>query len=212
MERMSISCRLPLLEDIVANLVAPPYTLSAFREFVDHNHCSEVLDFILDVRKYKSTYHTMTADMAYNVSASIINCYVRSNAPKEINLACHTRDELLQSADQGKVDPKDLEVAYSQALDLLKDNVYIPFVAMMRRSGSASYTACELPISPALTPKSVSSQSSASLSEYTTHRSTHDGVPEKVTAVTVCSEVGPCSAASKKPIWKSTFKWLKPGR
>ena len=46
----------PKLDEILNDTAPVPYTLGTFIAFLAQNHCLEVLEFILEAKRYRKTY------------------------------------------------------------------------------------------------------------------------------------------------------------
>ena len=49
----------PTLDEVLNNTTPPPYTLSAFIQYLSQNHCLETLEFILEAKHYCESYKSL---------------------------------------------------------------------------------------------------------------------------------------------------------
>jgi hypothetical protein len=47
---------LPRFDDVLKDMAPYPYTLDIFKSYLTRNHCSEFLEFIMDLREYSEKY------------------------------------------------------------------------------------------------------------------------------------------------------------
>lgn len=200
------SFKLPTLDDILADRAPEPYTLEGLKDFMARNHCLEVLEFVLDVALYRQWYYVWdTATSASRCTATlrhqwdhILSTYIRTNASKELNVPCNVRDDLLHAwrdAARQPVPPEHLDGAVDVAKDLMKENVYLPFIATVKtekqRTHSVAHNHSESALPTALAKhKRASICGPATAKSAPTNDTTHEPSP------------------AKPKIWKK-FKWLK---
>jgi hypothetical protein len=203
------SFKLPTLDDILCDQAPEPYTLERLKDFMVKNHCLEVLEFVLDVALYRQWYCGWDSSIATSACRStatlrrqwdhIMGTYIRTNAPKELNVPCNVRDDLLhawQDARPGSsqpVHPSYLDCAVDVAKDLMKENVYLPFIATVKTEKQRTHSVGHNHSDTAL-PTTFAKHKRASISGPTTK-----SVPTNDTHETT---------TTKPKIWKK-FKWLK---
>ncbi|KAJ6041511.1 regulator of G protein signaling domain protein [Penicillium canescens] len=104
------------LDEVLNNTAPPPYTLSAFREFLSQNHCLENLEFILEAKRYREGYKSLVESAeksieTTNSTASInlsklyqllLEAYILPGAAREVNLSVNVRDTLLRHKNMSK--------------------------------------------------------------------------------------------------------------
>jgi hypothetical protein len=102
---------LPRFDDVLKDMAPYPYTLDIFKSYLTRNHCSEFLEFIMDLReyseKYKSAYgqdgpHYTQCDEAKHLVVlwrGLVSDYISPGASRELNLSHEEREELLQYMD-----------------------------------------------------------------------------------------------------------------
>ncbi|KAJ6084680.1 hypothetical protein N7499_004309 [Penicillium canescens] len=98
------------LDEVLNNTAPPPYTLSAFIEYLSQNHCLETLEFILEAKRYREGYKSLVESAeksieTINSSASsnlsklyqlLLATYILPGAAREVNLSVNVRDALLR--------------------------------------------------------------------------------------------------------------------
>lgn len=130
----------PKLEEILDDAAPSPYTLSAFMDFLSHNHCSETVEFILAVRRYRNSY-TLLQQSFWNTASrnakrediivqwqQLMTTYITPSAPREINISPAVRAELLGSTNHELPPSPDLlEAAVQNMHQLINDSVLAAF-------------------------------------------------------------------------------------
>lgn len=136
--------RRPNLSEIIANTAPPPYTLGAFTVFLSQNHCLENLEFIMDVDRYGKYWskamkrlngkplesNTYESDKLYSQWTMLIDAYVRTEGPRELNLPSDVRHALLNlhAASSTPPMPQVLYEAKEKIYALLEDSVLVSFL------------------------------------------------------------------------------------
>lgn len=117
----------PSLDDILQNRSAQPYSLSSFIGFLAHNHCLETLEFTLDVAKYADHFQSAdTSPESLNIMwRSIIDTYIRTDSPKELNLPAEVKASLTLAT---KPSPVLFHAAVDMVKDMMKENAYLSFI------------------------------------------------------------------------------------
>ncbi|KAE8350322.1 RGS domain-containing protein [Aspergillus coremiiformis] len=130
----------PKLDEILNDTAPIPYTLGTFIAFLAQNHCLEVLEFILEAKRYRKTYEWLEdpnkicseeqAQQERRVWDRIIHTYIRSGASREINVPTETREELLGYTEthDSIPPPSLLDDAVHQMHELLRESILIPFL------------------------------------------------------------------------------------
>lgn len=132
----------PKLDEILNDTAPVPYTLGTFIAFLAQNHCLEVLEFILEAKRYRKTYDWLQdhgkacgEDGAHEerlrtVWDRIIDTYIESGAPREINVPNETREELLEytKTNDSIPPPSLLDNAVQHMHELLRESILIPFL------------------------------------------------------------------------------------
>lgn len=135
----------PKLDDILDDKAPYPYTLGALIAFLSKSHCLEILEFILEVRRYRHSFRQVedrnNRRTLHRQWHRILQSYIVSGAPREINISDNIRDDLLAtvsksesaststSAEEGH--PPDsalLDPALREMRDLLHDSILLPFI------------------------------------------------------------------------------------
>ncbi|PKX95696.1 regulator of G-protein signaling domain-containing protein [Aspergillus novofumigatus IBT 16806] len=91
----------PTLDEVLANTAPAPYTLSAFMAYLSQNHCLETLEFTLEAKRYRETYHSLTHQLRESPIVTdcpesqhlrmlwqrLLSAYILPGAPREINVS-----------------------------------------------------------------------------------------------------------------------------
>lgn len=133
----------PTLDEVLNNIAPPPYTLSAFMNYLSQNHCLETLEFILESKRYYESYRSLVEPakesiVTTNCSASIdlsllyqllLTTYILPGAAREINLPAKVRDGLLQNKTTSTPpSPEILDPAVRSIRDLMEDSIFVSFL------------------------------------------------------------------------------------
>ncbi|KAJ5084379.1 hypothetical protein NUU61_008958 [Penicillium alfredii] len=133
----------PTLDEVLANVAPPPYTLSAFMAYLSQNHCLETLEFTLEAKRYRETYDSLVTQsgepaLAFDSPHSqhlrmlwqrLLTAYIFPGAPREINLASEVRDALLRHAHVTTPPaPQTLDSAVKRIHDLMEESIFLPFL------------------------------------------------------------------------------------
>lgn len=137
----------PSLEEILSNTAPAPWTLAAFMAFLHQNHCSETLEFIMEAKRYSSAYlgqldsqdgqsvdsHLKSSPLhgnehLWSIWVKLMNSFIVSDAPRELNLPARVRDRLLGLPTQDPPHPSELDSAVSIIYELMNDSVLGPFL------------------------------------------------------------------------------------
>ncbi|KAJ5385261.1 Regulator of G protein signaling superfamily [Penicillium concentricum] len=100
----------PTLDEVLANIAPPPYTLSAFMAYLSQNHCLETLEFTMEANRYRDSYYALAERLGHAAMESecpetqhlrmlwkrLLAAYIFPGSPREINLSSEVRDALLQ--------------------------------------------------------------------------------------------------------------------
>ncbi|KAJ5184662.1 Regulator of G protein signaling superfamily [Penicillium cf. griseofulvum] len=103
----------PTLDEVLANIAPPPYTLSAFMAYLSQNHCLETLEFTMEANRYRDSYYALAERLGHDTMESdcpetqhlrmlwkrLLTAYIFPGSPREINLSSEVRDALLQYKD-----------------------------------------------------------------------------------------------------------------
>lgn len=139
----------PKLEEILEDAAPLPYTLSAFMDFLCRKHCLEILEFILEVRRYRKAHSLLqhgfgdsTTNNAWNTQMMmqwqhLMATYIVPSAPCEINVPPKVREELLEFANNSSPPPPDvLEAPIQNMHALINDSILMPFLKDCSRKPS----------------------------------------------------------------------------
>jgi hypothetical protein len=143
----------PSLQDVLANTAPPPWTLTAFMQYLSQNHCLENLEFYMDVKRYKEAYDQTAANMAGMPMSGesdeceqlrqqwqrLLDAYLVPGAPREVNLPSHERDDLLTQENAVSAPlPDTLDAAEKRIYELMEESIFFSFVSSVSTT-SQSY-------------------------------------------------------------------------
>ncbi|KAL8744827.1 MAG: hypothetical protein Q9190_002972 [Brigantiaea leucoxantha] len=133
----------PTLAEVLANHSPPPWTLSAFTQYLSQNHCLENLEFTMDAERYRDRYDvvvTQTAGMPPSTESKeysyirmlwkrLIDAYIMPDGPREINLPSDVRDTLLSLHNNSRPpSPDELDSAVKIIYNLMEESVLVSFL------------------------------------------------------------------------------------
>jgi hypothetical protein len=133
----------PTLDEVLNNTAPPPYTLSAFIEYLSQNHCLETLEFILEAKRYRESYKSLVESAGESIettnsSASInlrtlyqllLTTYILPGATREVNLSVNIRDALLRHKNMPTPPlPETLDPAVKSIHNLMEDSILVSFL------------------------------------------------------------------------------------
>ncbi|KAJ5544016.1 hypothetical protein N7494_005295 [Penicillium frequentans] len=150
------------LDEVLNNTAPPPYTLSAFMEYLSQNHCLETLEFILEAKRYREGYKSLVESAeksieTINSSASInlsklyqllLATYILPGAAREVNLSVNVRDALLRHKNMSTPPlPETLDPAVKSIHDLMEDSIFVSFLnnpsmEATNQNNISSYLSC----------------------------------------------------------------------
>lgn len=138
------SRKYPSLDDILTNDAPFPYSFDAFVNFLSQNHCMETVEFTMDAAKYTTSYFAgVSKDKLVLMWNRLVDTYIRSDGPKELNLTCDVKARfklLAKEAMSGEPpEPANLARPVEMVKEIMKENAYMQFIASTRgldRSGS----------------------------------------------------------------------------
>jgi hypothetical protein len=129
----------PTLADVLSNVAPPPYTLSAFMAYLSQNHCLETLEFTMDANRYRKHYTNVEnktpvdpKERAFvrQLWQKLLNAYIVPNGPREVNLPCTIRDQILSIPNHLQPPPPEaLDPAVNIIHDLMQESVLVPFLS-----------------------------------------------------------------------------------
>ncbi|CZR59582.1 related to a-agglutinin core protein AGA1 [Phialocephala subalpina] len=135
--------RRPTLQEVLANVAPPPWTLTAFMAYLSQNHCLETLEFTMDAQRYTKHYqelvsrdphtplspNTPECDYVRMLWQKLLDAYIAPNGPREVNLPSDVRDHLLSLPfTYSPPDPAELEPAVKIIYELMDESVLVPFL------------------------------------------------------------------------------------
>lgn len=128
----------PKLDDLLDDKAPYPYTLSALIAFLSKSHCLEILEFVLEARRYRGSFQRVgdhnsrrTLHLQWQ---RILQMYIVSGAQREINISDDIRDDLVATElkktkqEDYPPDPALLDTALQEMRDLLHDSLLLPFL------------------------------------------------------------------------------------
>lgn len=101
----------PQLDDLLKDVAPYPYTLKMFKGYLARNHCTEFLDFIMDLAEYSKMYESAYGKKEPPISQSeeskhlislwlgLVSVYINPGSSSELNLSGKEREQLLQYKD-----------------------------------------------------------------------------------------------------------------
>jgi Regulator of G protein signaling domain len=131
--------RRPTLAEVLSNTAPPPWTLSAFMQYLSQNHCLETLEFTMDATRYRTHFQSMSTPGSPQSSENceyvkmlwqrLLDAYIAPNGPREVNLPCAVRDQLLSLPNiYTPPAPESLEPAVHIIYELMDESVLVPFL------------------------------------------------------------------------------------
>ena len=132
-------CNPPTLSEILSNTSSPPWTLSAFMAYLSQNHCLETLEFTMEADRYRIEYDHVYQEQDQRVAEEdeymcslwikLMEAYIVPCAPREVNLPCPVRDQLLgHPCSSVPPHPTQLDEAVRIVYELMNDSVLVPFL------------------------------------------------------------------------------------
>lgn len=133
----------PTLDDVLANVAPPPYTLTAFMAYLSQNHCLETLEFTMDAKRYRESYQAVSRQLREspvvtdcpqtqhlrNLFQRLLTAYIVPAAPREINVTSEVRDNLLShSHPKMPPPPETLNAAVKRMHALMDESIFLPFL------------------------------------------------------------------------------------
>lgn len=126
----------PTLEEILDDKASHPYSFSNFVGYLSRNHCLETVEFTKDVSNYTKKYNEnpYSIEELNSLWKRILDAYVKTDSPKELNLPCEVKNQLISISvtSEQAPSPSLLSRAVDLAKDMMKENVYLPFISSVR--------------------------------------------------------------------------------
>jgi hypothetical protein len=150
----TLSDRQPSLDEVLNNDAPHPYTLDSFTAYMSQAHCLEILEFILEGRRYRDIYKVSSVVVESSISPAcrdsrvllelwqqLLSTYIHAGSPREINLGSSKRQDLIAYHDPEKPPaPAVLDVIEQEMLDLLSQSIFPSFLKhIMSRQGAATF-------------------------------------------------------------------------
>ncbi|KAJ5774566.1 hypothetical protein N7457_009462 [Penicillium paradoxum] len=170
----------PTLDEVLANIAPPPYTLSAFMAYLSQNHCLETLEFTMEANRYRDSYYSLAERLGPAALDSecpdaqhlrmlwqrLLTAYIFPGSPREINLSSEVRDALLQYTNVTVPPvPETLDSAVKRIHELMEESIFLPFINS--HTTSPSMAPCS---DPFMGPDDFMNLSSTSLDEHQVKR------------------------------------------
>jgi len=145
----------PSLDEVLKNEAPYPYTLESFTAFMSQAHCLEILEFILEGRRYKDIYELSSVVVGTHISPArrksrvllelwqqLLSTYLLAGSPREINLGSNQRHGLLAYHDLEKPPaPAILDAIEQEMLDLLSASIFPSFLnEIVSTEGAATHS------------------------------------------------------------------------
>lgn len=141
----------PTLDDVLDDTAPWPYKLGPFMTYITENYCAETLEFLLEAKRYRESYHNVTHQLDELTPCTVsmqnhnlcmlwrrlVSTYIVPGSPCEINLPSEVRDCLFQFADATTPPPPEtLDPAVRRMCNLMEESIFIPF--LISRASSCS--------------------------------------------------------------------------
>ncbi|KAL4891038.1 RGS domain-containing protein [Aspergillus ambiguus] len=136
------SRELPQFDDVLNDIAPHPYTLNTFKSYLEKNHCSEFLDFIIDLREYSERYKSANCrierstpqcdESKYLVGLwrRLVSIYIVPGSSREMNLSSEEREQLLQYMDDMIPPPPSfIEDVVKRVYDTFQSSVFVLFLS-----------------------------------------------------------------------------------
>lgn len=209
----------PTLADVLSNNAPPPYTLSAFMAYLSQNHCLETLEFTMDANRYRKHYNSVAIpkdcqsvpsakDCAYvrKLWRRLLDAYIVPNGPREVNLPCTIRDQILSIPNQRTPpSPECLDPAVDIVHELMRESVLVPFLSECQNTNAfVSDSVCPTPWrGQNVSDESIYVQGQGSLDERMLHRRRR--TPSPPSPVDFVSNSYPAAMPPRVPRTNSPF-------
>ncbi|KAF3915925.1 hypothetical protein AA313_de0205189 [Arthrobotrys entomopaga] len=136
--------RRPTLAEVLANKASPPFTLSAFMQYLSQNHCLETLEFTMDAKRYRKHYQSLMTESPGGSPITppeesrkyvkmlwqrLMDAYIQPNGPREVNVPGTIREELLGLPTTFlPPHPDSLDSAVNIIHELMEESILMPFL------------------------------------------------------------------------------------
>lgn len=142
------------INHLLSGTAPEPFTFESFIQFLSHNHCIEILNFIADANSYSNDYHSGISESQRDRTGrttlweqweDLLCAYIVPGAAHELNIPMDTRRTLIaiDNIRTSPPSPSELDLALHHAYELLTESALIPFIESFygpgyRRYGSLS--------------------------------------------------------------------------
>lgn len=143
---------LPQFDDILKNVAPYPYTLEIFKDYLARNHCTEFLDFIMDLAEYsemyESAYGMKEPPISQNEESShlislwvrLVSVYINPGSSSELNLSGEEREQLLQYKDDIiPPPPAFIEAVVKRVHESFRSSIFVPFLSSRSQSSDVEW-------------------------------------------------------------------------
>ncbi|KAE8379367.1 hypothetical protein BDV26DRAFT_170304 [Aspergillus bertholletiae] len=142
---LAVSCfprEVPTFDNVLNDNAPYPYSLKSLKDYVSQNHCSEPLEFLEDLERYKQTYRfALGLDGSCRPSRpsitpqllltwrNLLSLYILPGSEHELNLSTEERDALLQYHDASfPPSPSLIEEAVARISQSLESSIFLPYL------------------------------------------------------------------------------------
>jgi hypothetical protein len=127
--------------------------------YLSQNHCLETLEFTMDASRYRKHYNSIanpkdrqsapsSKDCAYvrKLWAKLLAAYIVPDGPREVNLPCNIRDEILSVPNvRHPPPPETLDPAVAIVHELMQQSVLVPFLSECQQTNAFAALPVEHP-------------------------------------------------------------------
>ncbi|OGM41988.1 hypothetical protein ABOM_009511 [Aspergillus bombycis] len=142
---LTIACfprEVPTFDNVLNDKAPYPYSLKSFRDYASQNHCSEPLEFLEELKRYKQKYRSaLGLDGSRRSSRpsltpqlllawrNILSVYITPGSSQELNLSTEERDSLLQYNDTSfPPSPCLIDEAVTRISQSFESSIFLPYL------------------------------------------------------------------------------------
>ncbi|KAE8364522.1 hypothetical protein BDV27DRAFT_128296 [Aspergillus caelatus] len=142
---LTIACfpkEVPTFDSVLNDRAPYPYSLKSFRDYVSQNHCSEPLEFLEELKRYKQRYRSaLGLDSPRRPSRpsltpqllltwrNILSVYILPGSSHELNLSSEERNSLLRYNDTSfPPAPCLIEEAVTRISQSFESSIFLPYL------------------------------------------------------------------------------------
>ncbi|KAL5363438.1 hypothetical protein BJX96DRAFT_118904 [Aspergillus floccosus] len=222
----SSSRGLPQFDDVLKGLAPYPYTLDIFKSYLSSNHCSEFLEFLMDLGEYSEKYKSAYGeDESPDVQRDgpkhllglwqrLVSVYIKPESSRELNLSGEEREELLQYMD-GIIPPPPsfIEEVMKRVHESFQSSIFLTFLSSPLppvNADQASSVSTTVAVSDASTLSSTESLLANLVVDDSLHESKHERVepshtPAREMNIHTKTDVLTSTSAPEGSWWKPTI-------